>query len=87
MTVMDWNRERFGHKGGPTYQLEKEATSVYALLEAEVVDSLKQPRSDLLYFGHTFTFLCSGAEVEALRYKPGGRGIDSQWCHWNPSLT
>jgi len=25
--------------------------------------------------------------VEALRYKPEGRGFDSQWCHWNWSLT
>jgi hypothetical protein len=24
-----------------------------------------------------------GAVVEALRYKPEGRGIDSRWCHWN----
>ena len=24
--------------------------------------------------------------VEALRYKPEGRGFDSRWCHWhNPS--
>jgi hypothetical protein len=22
-----------------------------------------------------------GAVVEALRYKPEGRGIDSRWCH------
>jgi hypothetical protein len=28
-----------------------------------------------------------GAVVGALRYKPEGRGIDSQWCHWNFSLT
>jgi len=21
--------------------------------------------------------------VEALRYKPEGRGLDSQWCQWN----
>jgi hypothetical protein len=28
-----------------------------------------------------------GAVVEALRYKPGGRGNDSQWCHWKFSLT
>jgi hypothetical protein len=28
-----------------------------------------------------------GAVVEALRYKPDGRGIDSRWCHWNFSLT
>jgi hypothetical protein len=20
-------------------------------------------------------------------YKPGGRGFDSRWCHWNFSLT
>jgi hypothetical protein len=25
--------------------------------------------------------------VEALRYKPEGRGFDSQWCHWNFSFT
>jgi hypothetical protein len=23
-----------------------------------------------------------GVVVEALRYKPEGRGIDSRWCHW-----
>ena len=25
--------------------------------------------------------------VEALRYKPEGRGFDSRWCHWNFPLT
>jgi hypothetical protein len=25
--------------------------------------------------------------VEALRYKPEGRGFDSQWCHWNFLFT
>jgi len=25
--------------------------------------------------------------VEALRYKSEDRGFDSQWCHWNFSLT
>jgi len=24
--------------------------------------------------------------VEALRYKPEDRGLDSRWCHWNFSL-
>jgi hypothetical protein len=24
--------------------------------------------------------------VEALRYKPEGRGLVFQWCHWNFSL-
>jgi hypothetical protein len=28
-----------------------------------------------------------GTVVEALCYKPEGRGIDSQWCHCNFSLT
>ena len=23
------------------------------------------------------------APPDALRYKPDGRGFDSQWCHWN----
>jgi hypothetical protein len=25
--------------------------------------------------------------VEALHYKPEGRGLDSEMCHWNFSLT
>jgi len=25
--------------------------------------------------------------VEALRYKPEGRGFDSRWCYWIFSLT
>jgi len=25
--------------------------------------------------------------VEALRYKPDGRGFDSRWCDWNFTLT
>jgi hypothetical protein len=25
--------------------------------------------------------------VEALSYKPEGRGFDSRWCYWNFSLT
>ena len=25
--------------------------------------------------------------VEALRYKPEGRGFDTRWYHWNLSLT
>jgi hypothetical protein len=28
-----------------------------------------------------------GVEVKALRYKPAGRGFDSQWCHLNFSVT
>jgi hypothetical protein len=25
--------------------------------------------------------------AESLRYKPEARGLDSQWCHWDFSLT
>jgi len=32
-------------------------------------------------------FPCVAQLVEALRYKPVGRGFDSRWCHWNFSLT
>jgi hypothetical protein len=28
-----------------------------------------------------------GVVVKALRYKPGGSGFDSRWCHWNFSVT
>ena len=30
---------------------------------------------------------CGGVVVKALRYKLAGRGFDSQWCHWNFSVT
>jgi hypothetical protein len=35
----------------------------------------------LLYVG-----IRGGAVVEALRYKPEGRGVDPRWCHWNFSF-
>jgi hypothetical protein len=28
-----------------------------------------------------------GVVVKALRYKPADRGFNSQWCHWNLSVT
>jgi hypothetical protein len=44
-------------------------------LQEELTDALNAP------------VICSVAVIEALRYKPEGRGIDSRWCHWNFSLT
>ena len=38
--------------------------------------------SDARLDGYVMTQL-----VEAVRYKPEGRGFDSRWCHWNFSLT
>jgi hypothetical protein len=37
---------------------------------------------------HRFRLEAAVAQlIEALRYKPEGRGFDSRWCHWNFSLT
>jgi len=36
-----------------------------------------------MILGNAFMYLL----VEALRYKPEGRGFDSRWGHWNFSLT
>jgi hypothetical protein len=33
------------------------------------------------------SFLLVAQVVEELRYKTEGSGFDSQWCHWNFSLT
>jgi hypothetical protein len=48
----------------------------------------QKPRSSR-YF--CMVLWCSGARggavVEALRYKPEGRGIDFEGCHWTFSLT
>jgi hypothetical protein len=39
-------------------------------------------RNLLIKWGHAVAHL-----VEAVRYKPEGRGFDSRWCHWNYTLT
>ena len=50
-------------------------------------------RMELLQFPIKFMFANSkagargGLGVNALRYKPAGRGFDSRWCHWNFSVT
>jgi hypothetical protein len=41
----------------------------------------------LLYEQHTWGTLLVAQLVEALRYKPEGRGFDSRFCHWKFSLT
>jgi len=45
-------------------------------------------------FGHVNTNIANERRgyavaqlVEALRYKPDGRGFGSRWSHWNFSLT
>jgi hypothetical protein len=45
------------------------------------------PQSEEYYFVLILYGARRGAVVEALRYKPEGRGIDSRLCHWNFSLT
>jgi hypothetical protein len=47
-------------------------------LEINIRKITKKLYSDITYV------LC--ILVEALRYKPEGRGIDSRWCHQNFSL-
>ena len=39
-------------------------------------------------YRHSFSLEHAVAQlVEALRYKPEGRGFDSRWSHWNFSWT
>jgi len=43
---------------------------------------------DEILFAYLFSMVHAVAQlVEALRYKPEGRGFDSRWSHWNFSLT
>jgi hypothetical protein len=43
--------------------------------------------ASLLQLADTSNIILLPQLVEALRYKSEGRGLDSQWCHWNFSLT
>jgi hypothetical protein len=45
-----------------------------------------QSQISLNYFANGSTLLVAQL-VEALRYNPEGRGIDSRWYHWNFLLT
>jgi hypothetical protein len=46
------------------------------------------PFSTLFCFHHLLVWRYAMAQlVEALRYKPEGRGFDSRWSHWNYSVT
>jgi hypothetical protein len=45
-------------------------------------------RSGQLFFAYMYNTGHAVAQlIEALRYKPEDRGIDSWWCHWIFSLT
>jgi hypothetical protein len=58
----------------------------YVFTHAKSRHCLHFLRSAFIYGGYN-AGARGGAGVEALRYKPKGRGIDSRWCYWNFSLT
>jgi len=68
--------------------------SVFMNQQILSVHRLRQHRSLSVYIGLHFYFIsrtlyCYAVTqlVEALRYKPEGRGFDFRWCHLNFSLT
>ena len=48
--------------------------------------TIKSCYPPLKYVGYIITAVVAQL-VEALRYKPGGRGFDSRWYNWNFSFT
>jgi len=62
----------------------KAAFFLYKILQKYYHNKSKNkfPRSITVHLGHAVAQL-----VEALCYKPEGRGFDSRWCHWIFSLT
>jgi hypothetical protein len=44
-------------------------------------------KTEVLVIIHLHSEYAVAQLVEALRYKPEGRGFDSRWCHWNFSMT
>jgi hypothetical protein len=72
------------HNGdeSPKDVLIKAADPVCIQMATAVGMPLRYKEEKLEYGGHAVAQL-----VEALRYKPEGRGLDSRWCHWIFSLT
>jgi hypothetical protein len=52
-----------------------------------ISDNDKFKLENILVFYCVWGTLLVAQLVEALCYKPEGRGIDSRWCQWNFSLT
>jgi len=70
-----------------TYALDRAATGTgnnktYTRNLVNTVTSIYKLVYYIILHGHAVAQL-----VEALRYKPEGRGFDSRWCHWIFSLT
>jgi hypothetical protein len=60
------------------------------MFHTNVVEKIKHTFCVQLCFSNNravYDVTRGGAVVEAPRYEPEGRGIDSLCCHWNISLT
>ena len=79
MIIQNWWND--GEMGKPKYPGKK--NSPIGTLSPEAASGLAWDRPESLQSE-------AGAVaqlVEALRYKPKGRGFYSRWCQWNFSLT
>ena len=46
------------------------------------------PTSSFRWYTHSQSLFCvTSCLIQALHYKPQGRGFNPRWCHWNFSLT
>jgi len=70
---------RFSLCGASKALQKKEVCLSHSGIKKKILALLLKP---LVIMGYAVAQL-----VEALRYKPEGRGFDSRWCHWNISLT
>ena len=70
------------------------------IIEHQTRNVIRNHRAETRFMNHGveavkyFKVICrillrasGGVVVKALRYKPAVRGFDSQWCHWNFSVT
>ena len=51
------------------------------------IAKLSSVQKGITYSGIKIFGARGGVVVKALHYKPAGRGFDSQWSHWNFSVT
>ena len=48
---------------------------------------LRRNKRSFIHYLDSFRRHAVAQFVQALRYKPEGRGFDSRWCHWKCALT
>jgi hypothetical protein len=71
----------------PAHRIHQDVKTISMLRTLTRHEFTHLPAPFLPFIGLHISLVRGGVVVEALRYKPEGRGFDSRLCHWIFSFT